>query len=83
MAVLCVTTWTTKRWWEVDGSHALMEVPVGCKGEGVVPLDQAEAQSVQSPANPSLKFSGSEVGISSTEPSSDGNGSLAWVSALA
>lgn len=61
--VLCVTTWTTKRWWEMDGSPTLMEVPVGCKGEGVVLLDQAEAQSVQSSANPSLRFSGSEIGI--------------------
>lgn len=67
----------------MDGSPTLMEVPVGCKGEDVVPLDQAEAQSVQSPANPSLAFSGSEIGIESPEPSSDGNGSLAWVSALA
>lgn len=47
----------------MDGSPTLMEVPVGCKGEDVVPLDQAEAQSVQSPANPSLAFSGSEIGI--------------------
>lgn len=72
-----------KRWQEMDGSPALMEVLLWCKGKGLVSLDQAEAKSEQSHENQSLGVGDSEVGVETTVSSAEGNDALGWVPALA